>query len=412
MLKISLYSINKFIVNFIVILSGITGIIKYFIGSFWAETILLVFIALFMIMLLHFKKKYDFLDILFLFVALYSVLITFINIMIGDVSAACLVGIYYYTLPCLIFLNRNNPFFKRNSRLYFEFLFVILVINSIYAMYQTVNPNAFISSEMGRARGLMKATLNYSGIIGASFFPIIALQIKNNFLKISGFICICVGGLLTLSRGLIANIASGIFASYPLMLIIKNKLSKSMLKWTLVYGVVILLVMYGIILYLSFTDQLQYFERLFHIVDYKHDAANNIRAGFYGSFINYFLDNPFGHGVGRLVSGTTYVDNCVNFESYILGALYSIGFVALIYISIPIIWMYRKLLNVDAKYQQLSIMFIFGILLQNLVQAPMLTPTTLIITWLNIIFFTYYIINLNNFVKLQKKKKKKIRFII
>ena len=371
------FNLNKLYITIIIILANTTGVL------------------ILMLFFLFQKRKYTILDYLFILVSIYSIIITFCNVyIIKDVEPSCFFGIYYYTIPCLIFLNRNHSFFKE-SDFFFKLFFVFLSISSLYAIFQMSYPNSILPPDGIRACGLMKSTLNYSGLIGITFFPFLVLKFKHKIYKIMGFLLIVCGGFLSLSRGLITNIVVGFLSSYPIQLILQKKISKKSLKNLLIYSILSVVFLIIVIEILNKLGLINMFERLFHIVDYKNDAANSARYDFWISFGDYFLTNPFGYGVGRLISGTSYVSNSMDFESYVLGTLYSIGFMGFVYFAIPFVYVYNQLKRCSAYNHQTMIMFLSGIAIQNIVQAPMITPTTLVMTWLNLIFFVNHLFNMN-----------------
>ena len=387
MITISKYDIEYFLLILIIIFANITGIIELIGGSIFAEGIIIILVFILTLLLLIQKIKYDIFDYGMIFIALYSIVITLINISFYDVELSSLIGVYYYTIPCLIFLNKDNILFKLKQEYYFKLFLIMLFFNSIFAIYQFINPNPIIPLDSYRATGLMKSTLNYSGIIGAMFFPLLFIIKNSNYFNKILFGIIVIGGIFSLSRGLFANILLALVISPISLLIVNKKINKKCTKGVLT---IILIIITVFILYNLFKDYdfFQRLDRLLHIFDYKTDNANLGRLKFWKNFIVYFTQNPLGYGVGQIASGTSFVNNSVNFESYILDTFYSIGVVGVLYFLIPVIWIYDKLKRVPVNYLQYMHMFIVGVLIQNAVQPSMLTPTTLIITWLNIIFFT------------------------
>lgn len=393
MLKIEKIFLIQFIFILFIILANITGILKLIGGSVFAEGTIILLAIIFSIILLPQKSKYNFFDYCMIFIALYSLIITLFFCLTGNLEFSAFISFYAYVVPCLIFLNRNNIFFISNSNLYFKVLFFMIMLNSLYAIYQLINPNGFLPMDGFRASGLMKSTLNFSGMISLIFFPALFYKFKSNYYKYLFFIIITIGGFLSMSRGLFASIIVGYIFSFPIQVLISHKLSLKNVKKIFYISIIFIILLFLIITILNNMGILENFERLIHIVDYKEDSANVARYKFWISFIDYFINNPFGYGVGQLASGTSFVKNPLDFESYILGTIYSIGILGILYFLIPIIWSYGKLKNVSAENQHYIIMFYTAILFQNAIQPSMLTPTTLIFTWLTIIFFTNYIKN-------------------
>ena len=397
MIKVSKDFYIKVLLSIIVIFANITGIIQLIGGSIIAEGSIIILTILMTFILLLKKRQYDIIDFAMIFIAIYSIIISLINVVYFDVESSSLIGIYYYTLPCLILLCKDCSFFKKNVNFIYSLLLFMLFINSLYAIYQFLGPNPIIPLDRNRATGLMKTTLNYSGIIGATFYPLLFFIKKNNIIykKILFFIII-IGAIFSQSRGLFANIILG-FSLAPISTIIINKKInyKNILKFIFIVTFIILLflIIYSFIQDCEFIKRIS---RLFHIFDYKTDKANTLRILSWSSFIDYFVNKPMGYGVGQIASGTSFVSNAITFESYILNTIYSIGIVGILYFYVPIYWVYKKLKKVQDNLQKYMHMFIIGILIQNAVQPSMLTPTTLIITWLNFILFTNLITIENN----------------
>ncbi len=395
MINVRLNKIFKYIILIIIILANITGILKFFLGTFWAEGILIIFTLFVMILLLIQKKRYNYLDILFIITAIYSILITSVFIIKGTLNIEVLLYSYSIFLPCLIFLNRNHTFFKKNSKFYLISLLFGVLINSLYAIYQVINPNAFIPIDGIRARGLMKSTLNYSGLLGCAFFPLLFVNIKSKIIKISSMLIIFIGGILSQSKGFLVNIFCGYLLSFPAYTILNNKIPKKNLKE--IFGIFILIfIAISLFIYIIISmDLLDRFYQLFNILNFKTNDSNVGRFNAWKDFFSYFMCNPLGYGIGQIGSNidTQVVENTVNFESYILDTLYEIGILGFVYFIIPIIWISKKIKYLKAYYKQVLLMFVIGIYLQNLVQVSMYTPTTLIMTWLNMIFFTNYLVS-------------------
>lgn len=401
-----IYTQNKLIINFDILtklflfltiaVSNLTGIVEKFSNSVIAESLALLSISILMLFLLFQKFKYNLTDYLFIFVVLYSIIITIIYILKGEINITAFVGIYYFTVPCLIYLNRNNKFLKNNSKFYFHILSFFILLNSLYAIYQVINPNAFFAIDGIRARGLMKSTLNYSGILGASFIPLVTFYFRNKLKKISKIAIILIGGFLSMSKGFFTNIILGYFFSFPLQILLNKKINKSQIKLFRIIIIIILIIFcFSIFIFIKY-DLFDRFNVLISIFDYKNNESNIARYNYWTSFFQFFVNNPFGYGIGRIASGTSFVTNAVNFESYILDTLYSIGIIGFIYFYIAFVWILKKIKNIqNSANQQALLMFSIGIFIQNLVQVSMLTPATLLITWLTIILFPTYLEQLN-----------------
>lgn len=391
MIRIRKDLLIKILFTLIIIFSNITGLLELLGGSMFAEgsIILLTFIMTFILLLK--KRSYDLLDLGMIFIALYSIIISLFSVFYFDIEVTSLICLYSYTLPCLIFLCKDSLFLNKNTNFFFNIFLIMLTVNSLYAIYQFLTPNPLISLESMRATGLMKSTINYSGIIGCMFFSLLFYIKQNKWYYNILFLIIIFGAIFSQSRGLLANIILG-FLLTPISVILINR-KFNLKEFTKLLGIILSIILIFIIMY-NFIENSEIFNkinRLMHIFDYKNDNANTLRIYYWSNFGKYFYNNPFGYGVGQIASGTSFVSNAVNFESYILDTIYSIGIISILYFYIPIYWIYKNVKNIPIEIQKYIHMFLIGILIQNAVQPVMLTPTTLIITWLTIIIFTNYI---------------------
>ena len=392
MIRIHKDLLIKTLFTLILVCSNITGLLELIGGSVFAEGIILLLAFIMTLILLLKKRTYDLLDFGMISIAIYSIIISLISVVYFDVESTSLICLYSYTLPCFIFLCKDSNFLKKNTNFFFNIFLVMLAVNSLYAIYQFLAPNPLLSLDSMRATGLMKTTLNYSGIIGVMFYPLLFFikDSDNIFHKIL-FVFLIIGGVFSQSRGLFANIIIGyLLAPITLILITKKFSLKSLLR---IFTIILFTAIIGIIVYYFIRDCeiAQRLERLIHIIDYKNDVANVGRSELWLSYGKYFINSPLGYGVGQIASGTSFVKNAVNFESYILDTFYSIGIIGILYFYIPIYWIYKNVKKIYIKKQKYIHMFVIGILIQNAVQPVMLTPTTLVITWLTLIIFTNYI---------------------
>lgn len=391
----------KVLLTLILISVNITGLIQLVTNGAVAEGIVIFFTILLMGLLLIDKNKYDTLDLMFIFVAIYSIIITLIAIACLGVEISALVGIYYYVIPCLIFLNRKHAFFKNNINFYFAILLFFLILNSIWAIYQVIDPfNAIypVQECTLRVRGLMKSTLNYSGLLGACFYPLLFCKLKNKIIKYISTIILLIGGVLTTSKGFFTNIIVGFFASYPILLLINHRISKKQFFIFFKFILVSLFIIFLFIIIIAKTGTADKFSQLKDILNFTTNSSNVQRLDSWSQFFDYFYNNPFGYGVGQIFSGTSFVEKSVNFESYVLDTLYSIGIVGFIYFMIPIIYVFNLRHKLNSKYFQFYLMFFIGICIQNIVQVSMLTPATTVISYFNLFF-------LANYFKKYKKEK-------
>lgn len=390
-IKFNLDNFKKNLLLIILIFANITGLIAMLLGSAFAEGCIIVFTILLMSVCILNKKRYDILDIASIFVILYSILLTLIMISFFDIEQSALIGIYYYSLPCTIFLNRDNKFFKKNIDFYFYVFLFFIILNSLWAIYQTINPNCLYPVQSGtfRVRGLMKSTLNYSGLLGASFFPILFFRFKPKFLRILSILILLIGSFLTVSKGFFTNIITGVICSYPVQLL-TGKIQKKQLYNIIQYLLIGTIVLTIAIIIIIQTNTVEKYEQFINFLNFVTNKSNAGRADAWFTIFDYFPSNPFGYGVGQLHSGTDFVVHSVGFESYILGTFYSIGFVALIYFALPILYYIQNFNNLSSKYSQFYLMYLIGVYIQNLVQCSMLTPTTAVITWFNFIFLMNY----------------------
>ena len=391
-IKIKINFLVRLLLFSILLTANTTGIISYFTNDIVAEGIVILLAFILTFFLLIYKKKFSLLDYSFIFVAFYSIFVTLFNCFINGVSLKVFISFYYYLIPCLIFLNRKNPFLKENTDFFFFWAMVFLCINSLYAIYQTFNPTSFLQLDGIRARGLMKSTLNYSGILGAFFYCIILYKTKFTKFKILTLLSMLVGGFLSMSKGLFINLFLGFLLSFPTQLLFFQRINKKILftlnKFFLFIPIILLFVIYLFVKY----DLFEYFQTLLAFVNFKTDQSNIDRYNYWINIIPAFLSNPLGYGIGQISSGTTFVDKAVNFESYIFDSIYMLGIVSFVYFYIPIKWIIINLKKITfSKKQQLLLMFFIGICIQNLIQASMLTPATLIITWFNIVLLPIYL---------------------
>ena len=385
--------IYKVLLILILICVNITGLIQLVAGGAVAEGLVIFFTVLLMGILLIDKKKYDTLDFLFIFVAIYSIFITICAIAYLDIEKSALIGIYYYTIPCLIFLNRKHIFFKEYIDLYYTLFLFFLMLNSIWAIYQMINPYNVIYPVQEctlRVRGFMKSTLNYSGLLGACFLPLLFYKLKNKIIKYISTIILLFGGISTTSKGFFTNIIVGFLASYPIQLLINYRISKKQIFNFIKVVFISLFLLFLFITIITQTGTTEKFNQLYNILNFKTNSSNVQRLDSWSQFFNYFISNPFGYGVGQIFSGTCFVNKSVNFESYFLDTLYSIGIVGLIYFAIPIIYVFNLRNKLTSKYFQLYLMFFIGICIQNIVQVSMLTPATTVISYFNLIFLANY----------------------
>ena len=393
--SININSVYKILLALILICVNITGLIQLVAGGAAAEGSVIFFTVLLMGILLINKNEYDMLDFMFIFVAIYSVIITILAITFLGIEKSAIIGLYYYIVPCLIFLNRKHVFFKKNVDFYFLLFLSFVILNSIWAIYQTINPNAIypVQECTLRVRGLMKSTLNYSGLLGACFYPLLFYKLKNKINKLISTIILLIGGFLTISKGFFINIIIGFIASYPIQILSNCCISKRQLRNLIKSIFVALIILLVFIIIVIKTGAIAKYGQFINIVNFKTNASNVERLNSWTQFFTYFYNNPFGYGVGQIGSGTSFVDRTVNFESYILDTLYSIGIVGFVYFMIPIIYVFNLRNKLIPKYFQLYLMFFIGISIQNLVQVSMLTPATAVISYFNLIFLANYFYN-------------------
>ena len=388
------FNSNIFIRSFLFLLlifTNITGLVALLVGSAVSEGCIVLFAILLMIHLLLQKRTYDFIDYSCIFIAGYSIIITLIMIIFFDYEVSSLIGIYYYTLPCIIFLNRNHSFFKKNIDFYFHCFLFFILLNSIWAIYQTINPFCAYPVQTGtlRVRGFMKSTLNYSGLLGASFFPLLFYEFKPKIFKFISSIILLIGSFLTISKGFFTNIITGFFFSYPTQAISSKIEKRQITNIAKAVGIGAIVLFIAIIAIIQ-TGTIEKYDQFINFLNFSTNGSNVQRANSWASFFNYFPINPFGYGVGQIHSGTDFVFHSVNFESYALDTIYSIGIVAFLYFALPIIYFVKNSKYLSTKYSQFYLMYLIGIYIQNLIQVSMLTPATTVITWFNFIFLMNY----------------------
>lgn len=393
MLHIKKNEFYQILLILIIIFSNCTGLLQIIGGSVFAEGSIILLTFFLMIMLVIDKTTIGKFDIIMLFIAIYSIFITVIRIINNEIELTSLICFYSYLLPSLIFINRKHNFFKNNANIFFKVFTIMILINALYAIFQRFCINAIIPLEFNRARGLMKTTLNFSGIIGVMFFPIISYftTVKNKLIVSFTVAMILIGSIFSLSRGLFANLLLGFAIAPFFQTFILKKYNKQIIIKYIGTAMIAILAFMFILIILNQLGILEQFDRLLHIFDYQNDKANTIRTAKWSNFFDYFIAKPFGYGVGQIDSGTIFVSKPVNFESYILDTVYSIGLLSIPYFLIPVIYIYKNISICSLATIQYASMFVIGIFVQNLVQPSMLTPTTLICTWLTICFFANYL---------------------
>lgn len=373
-----------------------TGIINNYVGYFESELVGVVLTSLICFCILVRKGKFDKIDLLFVFLSLYAFGVSLIYLGKGVIEEKNLFGMYLYVLPMVIFLCRDAEIIKKYANRYLMGIFFFLILSSIYSIFQHQLKLNWIPWDSWRATGFMRSTLNYSGLVTLCFFPLMLLRM-NRVIKFIGLAVILIGLQFSQSRGAMISII------FPYLLVSLVTIGKIKLPLRKMLGYMVgFYVVAGVLLYVfAFSDLGNAIvDRLSTITDFSGDASNVGRQESWSMALQMIATNPFGHGVGQVGSTISYfVENVIDIESFILSILYDIGIVGILYFVIPFKWAFKSVRVYAKQHKKVMAMFLICILIQASVQATYITPSLLVVFWLNMIFSVGYLRQQHGFVE-------------